>query len=238
VLGPRSPVLNEPGNVAFVAELDRDEDGEFDAERDETGAFLFRPEGSPPTLTLLRSGRLERGDTLILAIPALNDFNQALVAVQVDANLDRELDVADREAVYRAATAGVAALARAGRRLRFSGDLRGGELRLGDALLNNRGASAIGGFVDGDESGDFDPAFDEALILYATELNPVAVARDRQILGLSAFDRGRLLNLRGPDGLTDADVIVFTAEIDRDFDDRIDPNDEGRAILLAVPVRG
>jgi hypothetical protein len=235
VLGPRGPVVNEPGNVAFVAELDRDGNGRFDAEQDETGAFLFRVENSPPTLTLLRSGRLERGDTLILAIPALDDFNRAVVAAQVDANRDRALDEADREALYLAATSGVAALARGGRRLRFGGDLRGGELRLGDAILNNRSAVAIGGFVDGDESGDFTPGFDEAVILYAAGEELVAVARDRQILGLSAFDRGQILNLRGPNGLTDAGVVVFTADLDRNLDGTIDPDDEGRAILLALP---
>jgi hypothetical protein len=232
LLNPRSPELNEPGNVAFAAAVDGNGNGIFEADRDRQGVFLFRPDGSPGALTLLQSELVERGDTLVLTVTDLNDINQALATLQVDTNRNEILDAGDREAIYRAATSGVVAMARGGRRLRFGGDIRGGELRLrlDDALLNRGGAAAIGGFVDGDESGDFDPRVDEAGIYYSNRGNLVAVARDRQLLG-----RSQLLNTSGPARLTDANAIVFSADIDRDFDETIDPDDEGRAILIALP---
>jgi hypothetical protein len=210
VLNPHEPVLNEPGNVAFVAELDRNGNGRFEADRDATGVFLFRPRGAPPTLTLLRSDRLERGDSQVLAVDALNDFNVAAVAALVDRDRDGRLDADDREAIYLAATTGVVALARGGQR-------------------------AIGGFVERDADGEFDPPKEESMLLFADRGGPVAIARDRQFLGGEGSGYAQLLNIRGPHGLTDGGVLVFSADLDRNFDHDLDRAFEGRAILLAIP---
>jgi hypothetical protein len=229
VLEPRSPVINEPGNIAFVADLAHD--GGTDA--DETGVFLFRPRNSPPILTLARSGRLERGHTLINDVQSLNDFNQAAVNVLVDTNASESLDPADHQAIYLAAMSGVEAVARGGRRLPLDGELRGGALVLGKALVNNQSATAVGGFLN--ESGEgFNPETDEGVILFSYGGQPMLVARDRQTFN-SATAYGQLLHVRGPAGFTDGSVIVFTADLDLNRDGRIDPKQEGRAIFLAIP---
>jgi hypothetical protein len=230
LLEPRDPVINEPGNVAFVADLAHD--GGSDA--DETGVFLFRPRNSPPILTLARSSRLERGHTLIDDVQWLNDFNQAAVDVLVDTNASGNLDPADERAIYLAAISGVEPVARGGRELRVDGELRGGELVLGKAMVNNQAATAVGGFLDASGGDGFDPETDEGVILFAYAGQPVLVARDRQTFS-SGLGYGQLLHVRGPDGITEGGVIVFTADLDANRDDRIDPDDEGRAIFLAIP---
>jgi hypothetical protein len=230
VLEPRSPVINEPGNVAFVAELARS--GQSNA--DETGAFLFRPRNSPAILTLARSGRLERGHTMIGDLQGLNDRNQAALNVLVDTDASGSLDTADRQAIYLAATSGVEAVARGGRLLPLDGDLRGGELILGKAIVNNQAAVAVGGLLDASHTGEPDPETDEGVMLFSYGGQPTIVARDRQTFN-SSTAYGQLLHVRGPAGITNSGVIVFTADLDLNRDDRIDPDHEGQAIFLAIP---
>jgi hypothetical protein len=223
-------VINEPGNIAFVADLAHD--GGSDA--DETGVFLFRPRNSPSILTLARSRRLERGHTLINDVQGLNDYNQAAVDVLVDTNESGNLDPEDRRAIYLAAMSGVEAVARGGRRLPLDGDLRGGELVLGKAMVNNQSATAVGGFLNAIGADGFDPATDEGVILFSYGGQPTLVARDRQTFnGSTAY--GQLLHVRGPAGITEGSVIVFTADLDLNRDNRIDPDREGRGIFLAIP---
>src|SRR5262249_25516202 len=153
-------------------------DGGSDA--NETGVFLFRPRNSPPILTLARSSRLERGHTLINDVQGLNDYNQAAVDVLVDTNASGSLDSADQRAIYLAATSGVEPVARGGRQLRVDGELRGGELVLGKAIVNNQSATAAGGFLAPNGADGVDPETDEGVILFAYGGQPVLVARDRQ----------------------------------------------------------
>lgn len=237
ILGPRGPILNEPGNVGFVAELDVNGDGRFDADRDETGAFLFQATGTPPIFTLLRSRRLERGQSLIVAVRTLNDRNVATVLAQVDTNRDGRLDPEDLGALYLAGIGGVAALAREGARLPVGGDPRGGDLLLDAVLMNNANEVAIAGRVVADREREFDPIRDANLLLFADANGPVAVVRDGHFFGSSSFGNARLRFVRGPLGFTDAGVLVFTADLDRNFDGRIDPENEGRGVLLAIPIR-
>jgi hypothetical protein len=235
-LSPRNPVLNEAGNVALLATLDRDGDGEFDRGRDEIDVLLFRVEGLPATTVLLRSNRLERGNSVINRIDAFNDFNEAFVVGTGDTDNDGVLEEdEDREIAYVASISGVRALARGGRRLRLGDDVRGGELVLGEVIGSNSGLAAITAIVDGDGDAEFDPPGDEAVLLASDGEETVAVARDRQTFP-TIFRDGQILQLRSLDGITDAGILVFTADLDRNRDGRIDVGNEGAAIFLAVPV--
>jgi hypothetical protein len=235
LLLPQDPVLNEAGNVAFAGVLDRNSDGRIDA-RDETAAFLFRPENSRPLQILLRSGEVERGLARVESVEALNASNQAAVTVRVDTDQDGQLEASDDVAVYVASTSGASLLVRGGGTVPPAGEIRGGLLRLGGfTRLNSRGEGALWGFIDANGDGGFDGASDERVLLAASSTVPVFVGRDGQTVTLT-INGGQLLDVRGPEAITDAGAIVFTALLDRDFDGAVDAEVDGRILLLAVPL--
>jgi hypothetical protein len=234
---PRDPIINEAGNVALLVTIDRDEDGSFDEGQDDIHVILFRAVGSPTSTILLRSSRLERGKSRVTGIDALSDRNEAVVFATGDTDNDGvTADEDDLSVAWVASIAGVRALARSGRRMRLGDDARGGELILGTAISSNSDLAAITAIVDGDDNREFNPPGDAGILLASAGFGTVAVARDRQSFPSPIIEEGQILQIRRLEGITDANVIVFTADLDRNRDFRITPDEEGLAIFLAIPA--